>query len=120
MPSSLTVDVARKGDVTIVTPVGRIDQETAADFQTRLMEGIRETLDGEGHVALNFEGVDFISSLGLRSLMIGVKKLRGADRRFVVAGLTPIVQEVFQISRFDRVIDVHDTLDGALATLASE
>ncbi len=119
MSSELTVDVARKGEVTVVSPVGRIDQETAADFQATLMDGIREIIDGDGHMVLNFAGVAFISSLGLRSLMIGAKELRAADRKFLIADLTPIVQEVFQISRFDRVIDVHDTLDDAMVALVS-
>ncbi len=120
MASSLSVEQARYGNVTVLTPVGRIDQETAAEFQTRLMEEIGATAGEAGHVALDLGGIQFISSLGLRSLMIGAKEMRGADRRFVVANLSPLVREVFQISRFDRVIDVHDTLRGAVVAISAD
>ncbi len=120
MSSELTVEQARYGEVTVLTPVGRIDQETAEAFQTRLLGEIGATAGEAGHIALDFEGIEFITSLGLRALMIGAKEMRGAERRLVVANLTPIVREVFQISRFDRVIEVHDTLQDAVAAISPD
>ena len=98
------------GATIILTPVGRIDQHSAPAFQAKLMEAI-----GRGDTVLDFGGVQYISSVGLRALMIGAKEIKASGRRLAVAALTPVVQEIFEISRFNMVLKVYDTLDAAVA-----
>lgn len=51
--------------------------------------------------------------------MLAAKQVKAQNGRIAIAALTPLVSEVFQISRFDLVFSVFDTLDLALVTLAS-
>ena len=67
----------------------------------------------------DFAGVEYVSSVGLRVLMLAAKQVKAQNGRIVIAALTQVVSEVFQISRFDLVFSVFDTLDLALVTLAS-
>lgn len=67
----------------------------------------------------DFAGVEYVSSVGLRVLMLAAKQVKAQNGRIAIAALTPLVSEVFQISRFDLVFSVFDTLDLALVTLAS-
>ena len=67
----------------------------------------------------DFAGVEYVSSVGLRVLMLAAKQVKAQNGRIAIAALTPLVSEVFQISRFDLVFSVFDTLDLALITLAS-
>ena len=67
----------------------------------------------------DFAGVEYVSSVGLRVLMLTAKQVKAQNGRIAIAALTPLVSEVFQISRFDLVFSVFDTLDLALVTLAS-
>ena len=64
---------------------------------------------------LDFSGVDYISSVGLRVLMIAARQMRAAQGRISVAALQSVVAEIFTISRFDKVLVVQATLDDALA-----
>ena len=41
------------------------------------------------------------------------------DSKLAVAGLQPVVSEIFAISRFDRILDVHSSVAGALAQLSA-
>ena len=47
--------------------------------------------------------------------MIGAKESKASGGKLAVAELCPVVQEVFQISRFDKVIQTFDTVDDATA-----
>ena len=67
----------------------------------------------------DFAGVEYVSSVGLRVLMLAAKQVTAQNGRIVIAALTPVVSEVFQISRFDLIFSVFDTLDSALVALAS-
>ena len=67
----------------------------------------------------DFAGVEYVSSVGLRVLMLTAKQVKAQNGRIVIAALTQVVSEVFQISRFDLIFSVFDTLDSALVALAS-
>lgn len=105
------------GDATLMTIEGRVDQQTAGAFQEALLTAIDDAAAG---LALDFSAVDYISSVGLRALMIGAKESKSADKAIAVAGLQPMVQEVFQISRFDKVIKTFDTTHAALAAISQQ
>ena len=102
------------GDILILRPVGRIDNETSPDFQNRLLGSL--TTAGAA-VLVDFSAVDYISSAGLRALMMGSKQSKAAKGRLAVAALGPIVKEIFEISRFSLVVDVFETPEDALAAL---
>jgi anti-anti-sigma factor len=106
------------GNVVVATPVGRIDQAAAGALETALTP-----LWSDPRVAglvLDFGGVEYISSVGLRVLMIAAKEMRSRHERIAVVVLQPIVAEIFRISRFDAVLEVFPTVRDALAALSAE
>lgn len=101
----------RHGDIVIISPIGRIDNDTSPAFQDRLLRD----LDVPGaKVIINLAGVEYISSAGLRALMMAAKRSKAQNGQLSVAALTPVVQEIFAISRFSHVVKVFATLDSAL------
>jgi anti-anti-sigma factor len=102
-------------DTLVVRPAGRIDHRSAADLEATLMPLLAEAAARQGALVLDFSGVDYISSVGLRVLMIAAKQMRAAQARLGVAALQSVVAEIFSISRFDKVLVVHATLEEALA-----
>ena len=104
----------RDGGIIVLRPTGRIDNDTSAAFQERLLKGL-ET----GAALVDFSGVDFISSAGLAALMLAAKQAKVQSSRIVVAALPKIVQEIFAISRFDRVVKVFGTAAEGVAALRS-
>jgi anti-sigma B factor antagonist/stage II sporulation protein AA (anti-sigma F factor antagonist) len=114
------VDVKTRqlGNVALVVPAGRVDQSTSAS-----LEGALSPLWGRADVAallLDFTGVEYISSVGLRVLMIASRQVRARQGRILIVGLQPIVAEIFAISRFDKVLEVFPTVRDALAAVSPE
>jgi anti-anti-sigma regulatory factor len=50
--------------------------------------------------------------------MIAAKKMRAREAAIGVAALQPVVQEIFDISRFDHVVEVYPSVRDALAALS--
>jgi len=103
----------RDGDILILSPAGRIDNDTSADFQTKLLAA----LTPGAAVLVDFSRVEYISSAGLRALMMGSKQAKATKGRLAVAALGPVVKEIFEISRFSLVVEVFDTAEHGLAGL---
>jgi len=109
----------QQGSVTILTPAGRIDHASADAFQNALQPHVERCRDGAGGIVLDMHGLEYISSVGLRVLMMAARQAKAQQGRIVVAGLTPLVKEVFEISRFNLVFDLFDDLSAALAASGS-
>ncbi|MGA7873010.1 MAG: STAS domain-containing protein [Candidatus Binatus sp.] len=102
------------GDILVLLPAGRIDNDTSPAFQARLLSSL--TPAGAA-VLVDFSAVEYISSAGLRALMMGSKQSKASKGRLAVAALGPVVKEIFEISRFSLVVEVFDTAADALAAL---
>jgi len=102
-------------DTIVVSPVGRIDHRSAAELEAALLPLVGQAAERKSALVLDFAGVDYISSVGLRVLMIAARQMRAAQARLSVAALRSVVAEIFGISRFDKVLTVCATLEDALA-----
>lgn len=69
---------------------------------------------GEKRLVLDCAGLDFISSAGLRSLLLAVKKMKAAGGGISLAALQPNVKEVFDISGFSALFTIHGSRADAL------
>lgn len=113
-------------DVVVLAPTGRIDHGSADQFRSAVepwLAGCRATSsDGSASHALvfNLAALAYISSAGLRVLMLASKQARPAGGRIAVAAMTPLVAEIFKISRFDMVFPTHARLADALAALSPD
>jgi anti-anti-sigma factor len=106
------------GAVKVARVSGRIDQTTAAQFQELLAPLLVQVKVGAAPLLLDFSGVEYISSVGLRVLMLAAKQVKVQQGKIAIAALTPVVAEVFQISRFHLVFPVHPDLATAVTSLA--
>ena len=102
-------------DTIVVAPAGRIDHRSAAELEAALTPLLADAAQRQGPLVLDFSAVEYISSVGLRVLMIAARQMRGAQARLGVAALQSVVAEIFSISRFDKVLAVSPTLEAALA-----
>ena len=101
-------------DVVVAFPTGPIDHANAQALQAALAPILDAPAPGTTALVLDLSGVDYISSMGLRVLMVAAKQLRGRGMRIAVASLTPVVQEIFDIARFNHVTEVFPTVRAAL------
>jgi anti-sigma B factor antagonist/stage II sporulation protein AA (anti-sigma F factor antagonist) len=105
-------------DVIVGAPVGRINHSSAGELEAALAPLLEHTPPGKGGLVLDFSAVDYISSVGLRILMVAAKQMRARGARIAVAALQPVVAEIFAISRFDSVLEVFPSVRDAIAKLS--
>ncbi|HMX15700.1 MAG TPA: STAS domain-containing protein [Rhodocyclaceae bacterium] len=107
-----------EGNVRVLSPRGRIDHAHADDFHAALVAHLEGCRAGGEPVVLDFSGVEYISSVGLRVLMLASRQVAAQDGCIAMAALTPLVREVFEISRFNLVFRTFDSVAAAVAALA--
>ena len=105
-------------DVFVAAPVGQIDHPNAELLQQALAPILDATVLAKGALVLDFSRISYISSMGLRILLMAAKQLRDHDARIAVAALRPVVKEIFEIARFNHVLEVFPTVRTALEQLS--
>ena len=115
----MDLNATRQANVLVTRPAGHIDQASADDFLAALRAALASARGDGTALLLDFAAVDYISSVGLRALMLTAREAKSADVALAVAALKPLVQEIFQISRFDMVVTVQPTVAAAIVALAA-
>lgn len=95
--------------------VGRLDTKTVQDFESA---GLAWIEGGCRRIALDLSELDYISSAGLRSILLLAKRLLPLGGKIVLFGMGGVVEEVFSISGFDRFLPVAPSRGDALTLLA--
>ena len=112
----MAFELSQVGSVHVARLQGRLDSHNAPDLE----RGLRELLDtGGARLLFDLAGLDYISSAGLRVLLLAAKKLRTGSPpgRVAVSGVRGNVREVFEMSGFLTLFPVGDSVDAALAQL---
>ena len=105
-------------DVVVAAPAGQIDHPNAMKLQQALSPFIEDAAGAAAPLVVDFTAVEYISSMGLRVLMMASKALRARHVAMAVAGLQPTVEEIFDIARFRMVVDVFPTVRDALGAIS--
>jgi anti-sigma B factor antagonist/stage II sporulation protein AA (anti-sigma F factor antagonist) len=105
------------GGAGLVTATGRIDLTNANAFKDALTAAQSSAASA---LIVDLSRVDYISSAGLRSLMIVFKAGKAAGKSFAIAGLQPLVLEIFTISRFNLVFPLFDRTRDAVEKLTPD
>ena len=103
----------------IVAVNGRVDQTTSEAFAAALKPFLDQCAKDKPPVVLDFTSLEYISSVGLRALMMAARQSKAQQGKLAVACLNPVVQEVFTITRFNLVLPCHATVEAAAKALAS-
>ena len=115
MAMDIGVAEERDGDALVLSPVGRLDSGNARSFESIVMEHIS---GGERRLIVDFSRLDFISSSGMRVLLIAAKALHEGKGKIVLCAMKNHIEEVFRISGFDRIIPIKESRELALAASA--
>lgn len=111
----MEISEQREGNIIVLSPVGRVNNDTSRAFQTKLLSCVGSTAT---KILINFSGVEYISAAGLRALMMASKQSKATNGRLAIAGRTPMVKEIFTISRFSLVVQVFDTIAEAITAMS--
>ena len=90
----------------VVRPAGRIDTAAAPALEQELNRIINE---GTRKIVLDFSGVPYISSGGLRVLLATAKKLRLDGDSFALCSLNPDVARILTLAGFTTIFSIFPT-----------
>ncbi|MEG9862855.1 MAG: STAS domain-containing protein [Parvularculales bacterium] len=107
----MEIEETKEGSVVVVSPVGRIDGSSAAGFQESLT-GIVDR--GDANILLDCSKMIYISSAGLRSVLIGSRKCQEGGGKLVLCALQHSCKEVMDVSGFLSIIENYDARDEAV------
>ena len=112
----MQVDVRNDAGTSVVEPVGDIDGKTAPDFQTKVL-GI---VQPNAHIVLNLARVPFMSSAGLRSMLLIYREAKAKDARVVLAEVNKDIRNSMSATGFLSFFTLRDSVqDGMQAVAAS-
>ncbi|MCE2392317.1 MAG: STAS domain-containing protein [Proteobacteria bacterium] len=95
---------------------GRITSNNATEFA----EELRAAIGDEDHaVILDLENLSYISSAGIRSILMIATNLSSRKTPFVICSPADPIREVFEISGFDKLIPLHVSHAEALSSIGS-
>ena len=88
----------------------RLDTTTAQAFEDKILGRIES---GERHIVIDLAQLDYISSAGLRVIVLAGKRLSAANGKMVLCSLKDRVREVFDIVGFSAIFTIYGTHDDA-------
>lgn len=108
------------GRALIVGLKGRLDQDNCEEFRGELAPHLESAAHQRLAIVLDLSQLEYVSSAGLRCFMLAVKQTKTHNGRIVVAALQPMVAEIFQISRFDLLLEVFATVAAAVSAVSAD
>ena len=98
--------------LTVISVTGRMDAGNAGEFNEAfdVILGKRPAV-----LIINLDGLQYISSAGLRSVLTLIKTAKAAGTALKFCAMQPMVTDVFKVSGFSAMLAIFDTLNAALA-----
>jgi len=103
------------GDVTAIAFTGRLDAGTAAQAEEAVRAFLRQS--DRGKLIIDLSGLDYISSAGLRVLIVAGKGVLQRGGRLALCGVRGNVREVLTVTGLGMLFDIAENRDQALGRL---
>ncbi len=104
-------------ELQVLAPHGRLDSESSPELARQAKEMIGR---GGRRLLLDLKDLVYISSAGLRAVLVAAAEMTAAGGKLAIASPSPQVAEVFDISGFISVVDMHATAEAATAELLKD
>lgn len=99
------------GGVTVVVPSGRLDVAGAPTLKAAIGDAVKT---GVPRLIIDMEGVSFVDSTGLGSVIAALKMVRGSKGDLRLAAPNQQVRVVLELTTLDRVFAYYPTVEDAL------
>ena len=109
------IDIEEVGDVTVANFVDKkiLDENNIQLIGNQLFGLVEE--DGRQKIVLDFVNVEYLSSAALGKLITLDKKVKAVNGQLRLCSIRPDIYDVFAITRLNKLFDIHDDQESALA-----
>jgi len=101
------------GNIIILSLNGRLDTMNFALLEKEVNSLIK---NNQKYIILNCQALDYVSSSGLRVLLMSLNQVKAVGGKFSICSLQPSIIKIFKISGFDRLFDIFPGRDEAVAS----
>jgi len=111
-PVDLSLSTRTEGEHTVVVVGGEIDVYTAPKLREQLIDLVG---NGQYHIVVDMEGVEFLDSTGLGVLVGGLKRVRAHDGSLRLVCTQERILKIFRITGLTKVFPIHSAVDEAVS-----
>lgn len=101
--------------IVFVTIKGRLDADSALEAEKTVENVLQGDID---RMLFDLGALDYLSSAGLRVLLSAAKEIKRRDGKIVLCSLTQFVKEIFEVSGFESLIPIADSVDLGVKVLS--
>ncbi len=119
MPEAPTAFAVRElsDDVRVID----IEGDITSASEDLLMEAYgRAAADGVHAIVLSFAGLDYMNSGGIGLLVMLLVRAQRQGRRVLAYGLSAHYRQIFELTRLDEAVSLHDSEEEALAAVRGQ
>ncbi|HUU27244.1 MAG TPA: STAS domain-containing protein [archaeon] len=109
----LQVKVRQEDDLAVISVTGDVDLYSSPEMRKAITELGKKKVR---LIVVNLEGVDYMDSSGVATLVEGLHIVNRYKGDFRIAELKPSVREVFELARLDKVFSIFETEQEATKT----
>ena len=113
----LEMEITQKEENGILsfTIIGRLDADSSPEAE----KVVHDALEGQTkRVLFDLASLEYLSSAGLRVLLSTAKEMRRRDGKFVLCALNEFVKELFDVSGFQSLIPIADSVESGIKMLS--
>lgn len=111
----LKISSRRLGDLECIVLEGEIDMYVSPKVRNALLDAFDESEKG---VAVDLNGVPYMDSSGIATLIEGVQWCKKNEKRFLLVGVQDSVLSTLKLAKLHSFFDIYSTDEEALASLS--
>jgi anti-anti-sigma factor len=111
------MEIAQKEEngIIFIAIKGWLDADSAPEAE----RVVKEALKGDhSRLLFDLKGMEYLSSAGLRVLLSAAKEIKRREGKIVLCALHPFVKEIFEVSGFQSLIPIEDTVEAGVKSLS--
>ena len=105
----------KENGIVCIEIIGRLDADSSPEAEKVVKDAIK---DQTNRILFNLASLEYLSSAGLRVLLGAAKEMRRKDGKIVLCALNEFVKEIFEVSGFQSLIPITETVESGLETLS--
>ena len=111
------MEITQKEENGIVSIVikGRLDADSSPEAEKVVRDALGEQTD---RILFDLGQLEYLSSAGLRVLLSAAKEMRRREGKIVLCSLNEFVKEIFEVSGFQSLIPITDTVESGIDVLS--
>lgn len=107
----IELDTAFGDGTAVIRPIGRLTMDTAPKLRSLVRQAVAEN---RARVVIDLSGIESMDSVGLGSLIAGLKTTRQAGGDLRIACIGPQVSTILHLASLERVLRPYDSVAEAL------